>query len=408
MNAKWKRAVVVLAALALMGAGPAVAEDPVPVDAPDAGAVVTDDLEKLLDNLSPEQVESLIKTAMKARLSVERQQVIAELREGLLYDPDDVDEAVKILTDKPADTQQDNIDRILRAFAKVDGRFGKPFTLFGDKKYAEAAVAAKQILDLQQATYFSAAKQFLYAQALIKAGQAEDGVEAYRDILTNMPERISFAATGSLRAAEAYEKLRRKYYAMEMYAYCLKNYGMTLSQEKFDELYARVQEYTELYKDPLGSVAKLMDDVKKRLKDTDSGDKTQEKQEDIVALLEDLIKTAEEQQQQQQKQQQQQQQKGEKPGEQEGKGQGQGQGQGQKPQGNNPPSNPAQVSALVPGAVQRPTKLSKLHQSTESGDWAQLPPRERERIQQIMKSRMSERYRQIIKDYMSRLAEETP
>ena len=37
-----------------------------------------------------------------------------------------------------------------------------------------------------------------------------------------------------------------------------------------------------------------------------------------------------------------------------------------------------------------------------------LTAAQRERIQQIMKSRMSERYRQIIKDYMSRLAEEKP
>ena len=59
MNTEWKRAAVVLAALALIWVGPAVADEPVPPDNPDAGTAATDDLEKLLDNLSPEQVESL-------------------------------------------------------------------------------------------------------------------------------------------------------------------------------------------------------------------------------------------------------------------------------------------------------------------------------------------------------------
>ena len=99
---------------------------------------------------------------------------------------------------------------------------------------------------------------------------------------------------------------------------------------------------------------------------------------------------------------------GQKPSDQ----QSQGQAQGQKPgrPGTPPqPTSPMQRSTLVPGAVKRPSRLSELHEGRESGDWARLPPRQREKIRQIMRKRMSERYRQIIKDYMSRLAEqETP
>ena len=85
----------------------------------------------------------------------------------------------------PAETQQDNIDRICRAFAKVDSRFAKPYRLLGEKKYSDAAAAGAKILDIHEATYLSAAKLYVYAQALIAAGHPEDGVEAYRDILAN-------------------------------------------------------------------------------------------------------------------------------------------------------------------------------------------------------------------------------
>lgn len=377
-------------------------------DAPagDAAAGLTeDDLVELLEGLTPEQLDMLIDTAMTARLQVERQQVLAELREGVLYDPDDVDAAAKILFAAPADTQQDNIDRICRAFAKVDLRFAEPYRLLGEKKYAAAAAAAAKILDIHEATYLSAAKLYIYAEALVHAGRREDGVEAYRDILANMPERISFAASAALRAAEAYEKIKRRYYAMEMYAYCLKNYGLTLSKEQFDRIYEKVQKYAETYKDPLGSVAKMMGDVRGRLALADSGKQTRDRQEEIVALLEDLIKTAEEQQSSQSPQQQpaSQQNKGSKPGEQAGQGQAKVAGRPSTPK---QPTSPMQRSMLVPGAVKRPSKLSQVHQGSESGDWAHLPPRDREKIRQIMRKQMSERYRQIIRDYLSRLAEE--
>ena len=97
----------------------------------DADTEVTqDNLADLLKEFTPEQLAELVKRAAANRLDLERRQVEAEIEQGILYEPDDIKAAKKILRDKPANTQKDNIDRICRAFAKVDGRFAKPYKLF--------------------------------------------------------------------------------------------------------------------------------------------------------------------------------------------------------------------------------------------------------------------------------------
>ena len=301
-----------------------------------------------------------------------------------------------------ADTPRDNIDCICRAFAIVDERFANAHKLFAKGSYALAAAAAKKFLDSKQATYLSAATHYLYAEALIKAGKLYDAVDAYTEILVNMPDRISFGASAGLKAAKTYEKLGRLFYAMKMYVYCVKNYGLTLDKDEVERMVRRIEEIQKIYRDPLNTLAGDMGDVVKRLDEIDSGKETQKKQEQIVALLEDLIKTAEEQAKQGQGQGQG---KGQGKGKRQGEGRGQGQGRG-RPQGTGTPSSPAQISAVVPGAVERPHKLSRIRESRQSGVWATLPPVEKMRLEAIRKKLMSERNRDQISDYRTSLTRE--
>ena len=367
-----------------------------------------DDLEKLLAGLSPEAIEELIKTAVQSRLKVERQQAAEEMKEDLLLDPEDIDQAVKILDDKPKNTQKDNIDRILRAFAKVDPRFGKACELLAAKKYAEAEKAIEKDLNVQEATYRNAGRYTLYARALAAQGKGYDAVDAYQRILVGMADRISFAAAAALDSARIYEELDRFTYAAQMYSYAVTNYGLTLDDEALKLIDDKVKEYSQFGEDPLGWAGNMMRDVKQRLDQSDSGKQTQAKEDKIVAVITDLIKTAEEKQQSSQDPNQQKRQRGKKPGE--GQGQGQAQAGGRKgpPKGVNQPSNPAQVSALVPGAVARPTKRSEIRNTSEIGDWAHLPPRERQKLQQLRRKVMSERYRDIISKYRTRISQRPP
>lgn len=382
---------------------PVGGRDDLPAVSEPGAATGASDLEELLKGLSPDEVEKLIQTAIEARLRTERQQVAEEIREGLLYDPQDTGKAVKILEDRPANTQKDNIDRVIRAFAAVDLHLAKALKLLEAKKHAEAADAIKKDLNVQEATYLNAARYTVYARALAAGGKGYDAVEAYQQILVAMPDRVSFAAAAALDSARIYEQLQRFGYAGQMYKYAVANYGLTLDKAELEAIYGKLTEFEKFQRDPLGVAGGLMGEVKNRLRAADSGKETQKKEDQIVAVITDLIKTAEEQQQSGGQSPQRQQ--GQRQGEGQSQGQAQGQAQGQPPQGTQQPSNPAQVSALVPGAVARPTRLSEVHNTAESGDWANLPPRERQRLEQLRSKIMSERYRDLISDYRAKVAE---
>jgi tetratricopeptide (TPR) repeat protein len=401
------------AALIVLGlAGFASAQDAVaPTESvtPTGGSAATapaseptdEEFRDMIQSLTPEQLEELIARAMKARLKVERDGVAREIGDNMMYMDEGKDAALTALRDSPADTQQDNIDRICKAFARVDRHFARPYKLFTEGKYAEASAAFKDIVDLQQSTFLSAAKVYMQALSLEKTGKNYDAVDAYGELMASMPDRISFASAASLNSAQLYEKMGRMLYAMQMYSFCLKNYGLTLEAKQREDIRARLEELIDLYQDPMKSVSSKMGSVGKRLDKVDSGKETQKEQKEIVMLLEDMIKTIEEQQQSGSssssgKQQQGKKSEGQQPGEQQP-------GDPQGTQGN--PTKGAERSVVVPGPVARPTNQKAIHPSN-SPDWSAMPPREREKLEQAMKAAVPDMYRDIISDYRTRLAQE--
>ena len=70
------------------------------------------------------------------------------------------------------------------------------------------------------------------------------------------------------------------------------------------------------------------------------------------------------------------------------------------------PTSPAMSSFLPGGKRGRIRDKSATREGvTEDGDWARLAPRQRERIEQMNKKLMSDRNRDIIRDYHTKLAE---
>jgi len=370
--------------------------------------------------IDPAELEKLIQRAEQVRLSDERKKVVEELRDNMLYDPDAVAKAVAALEKDPRNTQADNVERIGKALAAVDRKFAQPYRLYAEGKYKDAVQAAKDIRDAKQTNYLSAAVHLLYADALAKHAEelAKDAdkpktatlvhhlaAEAYAELLETMPERISFAVTASLKAAEIYEQIDRYYYAMGMYGLCLKHYGLTLSADEFERIRLKLEQWQETYKKPLFSIAEKMGEVEKRLRGSDSGRQTQKKGREVVLLLEDLIKTIEEKQCGGGQGQGKGQKKGRRQGQGKG-GQGKGGSKGGPAAGTGQPTSPATASRLVTGHVQRPGKLSAVRPTEESGEWAKLPPRQRQQLEQIMKRAMSERNRDQIRDYLAAIAKE--
>jgi hypothetical protein len=413
---------VVLGALAAPGLGQLDDLQPPEDPGPPAGAQ-EDPLRNVFDDMTEEEMEAFIKQALKRRLINERMQVLTHIEDGMLlrYMDEDVDKARKILRDEKAEnSQSDNIDRIIRAYAAVEPDLAKPYQTFlearklkeaGKEEEAReqslaAAAKLKEKLNANQSSYYSAAKHYLYAQMLAEAGKGWDAIDAYGNVIANMPDRLSFAAGAALASAQAFEDMGRGYYALDMYAFIWKNYPGTLDTKQLEHVMDRLEALKEMYGDPMGAVTKRMDEVRKRLDALDSGQKTQEKQEEIVAILTDLIKVKEESKKSdpnQEKKQNNQQEKGESSGEkQQGKAGQQASGkksqsQSQQAKG----TSPAKSSYLPQGISGRIEIKSESREGVEeSGDWAKLPPRKQEQLKEMLKRNLSPKHREAIREYL--------
>ena len=376
-----------------------------------------DEAVDLAPALGPKRMAEVLHQAKARRMSMERDQVAVEIREGLLFDPDKVELAIKQLMHKPKDSWEDNARRICRAFAVVDPRFGSAWAALEKGDYAAAAKLVKPLISKRDTSYLAAARRYCYAEALAGQGKYEDAVDAYTGLVKAMPDRFSFASVALLRAAAMYEKMHRRYYAMSLYKAWVDSFGL-LDTKLADELSKKAERIADEYRDPLGTIAGWMEQASQRLARADSGRQTQQKQKEVIEMLDDLIAMAEEQssnQGQEQSQQGQGQRKGRSQSQGAGRSKGKGKGKGKgnrSSSGSGPavsigvPSSPATVSRLVGGSSPRPANLSEIRPSGPGDDWGRLPRRERERLLETFKEGMPERYREMLGDYYRRLAAE--
>ncbi|MDA7949906.1 MAG: hypothetical protein MPJ24_00320 [Pirellulaceae bacterium] len=135
--------------------------------------------------------------------------------------------------------------------------------------------------------------------------------------------------------------------------------------------------------DSLDEIARMMQDVERRLDLGRAGTKVRQKEEDILKKLDKKIKELEEEQKKQQQQQGQ-----------------QGGNQAQNRSGNNP-NNPLEDSKRASGKGAGNADKSK---QGDLNDWGNLPPKERqEALQQVGRGHPNH-YRRAIEEYFRRLA----
>jgi hypothetical protein len=121
---------------------------------------------------------------------------------------------------------------------------------------------------------------------------------------------------------------------------------------------------------PLHDIADTMGGVERRIRKTDTGADTQQRQEDVIARLQKIIEEVEEQEKQ-----------------------GGGGGGGN-------PTSPRQQSNLTPGA----TQVGNLNRVKNVGDrWNVLKDRERKAIEGEAEVKLSGRYRKLVEDYYRKL-----
>lgn len=132
----------------------------------------------------------------------------------------------------------------------------------------------------------------------------------------------------------------------------------------------------------LGDVVDLMDYSGKRLKVADASDPVRTRQQQIIDLLDKLIKEEEEKEKQN------------------SSSSGGGSGSGSP---NNAPSNPMQQSTL-PGGAPEAGQLRAARRANPGEAWGAMPPAERERVLQAIRGTFPSRYRQLVEQYYEELS----
>lgn len=130
--------------------------------------------------------------------------------------------------------------------------------------------------------------------------------------------------------------------------------------------------------DSLDEVARLMDDIARRLDFGRAGTKVRKQEDDVIAKLDKMIEELEKQQQQQQQQ-------------------SSGSGNGASP------SSPKQDSS--PGGMQGPGNVDPRNIG-QRADWGDLPPKERQEVLQQIGKDLPAHYREAIEDYFRKLAKD--
>jgi hypothetical protein len=129
--------------------------------------------------------------------------------------------------------------------------------------------------------------------------------------------------------------------------------------------------------DTLDEVARLMDDIQRRLNLGHAGKRVRKEEDDVVAKLDKMIEDLEQQQKQQQ-----------------------ASGAGS---GGNQSSNPAQDSQPLGG--RGPGDVDQKKIANKSG-WGNLPPKEREEALQQISKDLPAHFREVIEEYFRKLARE--
>jgi len=218
--------------------------------------------------------------------------------------------------------------------------------------------------------------RLLVGRWLAQHDLVDESLEVLKDVT---PEHVADPATLIFYQAVGHHRLLKK-------DECLA--AVTKLLERADELPRRYVSLARLMEadikplktDSLDEIARMMEDVRRRLALARAGKTVRDEEEEIVNKLEKMIEELEKQRQEQQK---------------------------QKQQANNPrgkrPNNPLDDSKAAelkgPGEVD-PKSLGK------KDGWGNLPPKERQEVLQQIGRELPAHFRETIEEYFKRLAQD--
>ena len=262
----------------------------------------------------------------------------------------------------------------------MNADYKKADALLLAERYAAAADQFKRVATSDD-EYLKAYATFRYGLAEMNRERFEEAADAYQTVLNSWGRYVGCDVESAFYIAVCHGQMREKDKAIVAATRFLEDYPD--APERYKRAMEQMKnELVQEWESPLYDLAGKMNHVGRRIERGDTGNPTQEKQSEIVDILTELIKKAEQK---------------------EGKGKNKG-GGGGAPRGNQQSNGPANRSQLSPGAS-RVGDLRGKRRPKAGEQWGKMRDKERDEVLQSLKEKFPGRYRELQEQYDRAVAE---
>ena len=283
-----------------------------------------------------------------------------------------IQQQITILWEIPIESDDRSLllDQLINSFALANKDVRELTTRLETTPATAANIIPTMLTDESQNDFLRNNLRLFYARWLSHSDLQDECLQVLEGIT---PDQVVDPATLLFYQATGYHRLLAK-------DVCLQK--ITLLLENEDQLPRRYSTIANLMKadvgplkpDSLDEVARLMADIRRRLKLGRAGTRVRKEEDDVIAKLDKMIEELEQQQQQQQS------------------------GSGG---GSSSSSSPAQDSSNLGGSGPGNVDNKSIK---EGDDWGALPPRERQKALQQISKELPAHYREVIEEYFRKLA----
>ncbi|MHC4547995.1 MAG: tetratricopeptide repeat protein [Planctomycetota bacterium] len=269
---------------------------------------------------------------------------------------------------------------IHRALLLIHPDYQRADALLLNERFAAASEAFARLRQSEDA-YLQAYATFRYGLAEMNRERYEAAAAAFAGVLNDHGRYVGCDVESAFYLVICLGQNREKEKAIVAASSFLEDYPD--APERYRKAMEQIKnELVQEWESPLYDLAGRMSHVARKIEGGETGSPTQDKQKEIVAILEELIKRAEEN---------------------EGNSQNKG-GGGGPPRGNRQSSNPANRSQAPPGAS-RVGDLRPRPKRKPGDQWGLMRDKERDEVLQALKEKFPERYRELLEQYHKALAE---
>ncbi|MHC4971043.1 MAG: tetratricopeptide repeat protein [Planctomycetota bacterium] len=281
----------------------------------------------------------------------------------------------------------------LKEGATLGGEYGcihqALLLLHPDYKRADALLlnerleaAAGQFDKLRGATdtYLKAYATYRYGVAQMNRERYEEAAAAFSEVLNDHGRYVGCDIDSAFYLVICLGQALEKEKAIVAANAFLEDYPD--APERYRKAMEQIRnELVQEWESPLYELAGRMNHVARKIEGGETGKPTQEKQQEIVSIIDELIRRAKEQE-----------------------GNSDQDGGGGPPRGNDQPSSPANRSQAPPGSS-RTGDLRPKPKRKPGDQWGEMRDKERDDVLQALKEKFPDRYRELLEQYHKALAE---